>query len=156
MGLDRRHTANHGNVRNVAVMLFALFLLLVAQTPVAGTGTGAPYPVQDQVNNDDELVYLAPSGVIKVFDPTVATGEPEVKWQSPSGGWSHIALGDFNADGDAEIVAISRSDTNRLAIFDPVAEGLEPGDEDGVINGIPWKLLHEQPLTGVLFSSSHR
>ena len=31
MGLERRYTANHGNVRNVAVMLFALFLLLVVQ-----------------------------------------------------------------------------------------------------------------------------
>ena len=101
-----------------------------------------------QANSDDELVYLDAGGVIKVFDPQPSIGAPEVKWQSPSGGWDGIALGDFNADGDEEIVAISRQGANRLVIFDPVAEGIDSGDADGVINGVPWEQLYAQTLSG--------
>ena len=135
-------------MRKAAATLVAVCLLLSGLSPFHVMEVRAQELSGAQANGDDELVYLGPGGVIKVFDPTVAEGEPAVEWQSPGGGWNHFALGDFNADGDAEIVAISSEGGNRLAVFDPVAEGIDPDEADGQINGIPWKLLHEEPLTG--------
>ncbi len=48
-----------------------------------------------------------------------------------------------------EIVAVGvNGGANRLAVFDPVAEGVSSGRADGVINGIPWVELYNVELPG--------
>lgn len=146
----RRRTANgasgaRGFLAHVVRCLTALLVVALISgqgAPVASAETGA-------ANIDDELVYLDPDGVIRVLDPQTPTGNPSVAWSSPTGGWRYFALGDFNADGDIEIVAVGANDgAYRLAVFDPVAEGVPAGRADGVINGIPWVELYSVELPG--------
>jgi len=99
-------------------------------------------------NTDDEVVYLDLQGYIRTFDPTAPASGPAVQWVSPTGGWRDFALGDFNQDGDLEIVAVGGdANSGRLAIYDPV---LTDGaiDADQIINEVPWELLYEAPLIG--------
>lgn len=133
----------------VLVTLLCIGLLLIPSVPAIGASDGDDTQEVEETNSDDELVYLDPNGVIKVLDPNPAEGSQAVAWESPVAQWTHIATGDFNADGDAEIVAVGGPGGNRLAIYDPVAEGLGPGEADGFINGIPWTLLYEETLSGV-------
>jgi hypothetical protein len=134
--------------RKYVALLFVLGSIFVFQMDAQGAGYGADSLASAAANIDDELVYLDPNGVIRVLDPSPAAGVPEVRWSSPGGGWRYIALGDFNADGDLEIAAVGGDGGNRLAIYDPVAEGLGVGQADGFINGIPWALLYEEVLPG--------
>jgi len=71
---------------------------------------------------DDELVLLKGNGRIKVVDPYVPSGYQEVDWQSDSTGWTAVTLGDFNGDGDQEILATKG---NQAKLFDPV---VQPGE----------------------------
>lgn len=106
-------------------------------------------PARAQSTNiDEEIVYLDTSGFIRVFEPQVTTGQQAVQWVSPVGGWRDFALGDFNGDGDAEIVAVGGDSTSgRLTIYDPVvASGLI--DSSRVINNVPWAILYETTLLG--------
>ena len=75
-------------------------------------------------------------------------GEATVQWVSPVGGWRDFALGDFNNDGDLEIVVVGGEFTSgRLAIYDPVVVSgtVEPGN---IINQIPWAELYSTSLSG--------
>ena len=102
---------------------------------------------------DDEIVYIDADGFIQVLDPFQLPNHPEVKWVSPDDGWRNASLGDFNGDGDMEIVAIgggsdnSNSDDGRLVIYDPV---VSTGSTAGLptINGIPWEKLYERRIDG--------
>lgn len=108
-----------------------------------------PLPVQAQTtNSDDEIVYLDTAGFIRVLDPQVTSGQSTVQWVSPVGGWRDFALGDFNNDGDAEIVAVGGDSANgKLVIYDPViATGRI--DANRVINLVPWTILYETDLPG--------
>jgi len=113
-------------------------------------GQGAhPLPVHAQTtNSDDEIVYLDTAGFIRVLDPQLTSGQSAVQWVSPVGGWRDFALGDFNNDGDAEIVAVGGANgIGKLAIYDPViAEGRINADQ--VINSVPWATLYETDLLG--------
>jgi hypothetical protein len=87
-------------------------------------------------------------GVIRVEDPLPVGPSLQVRWFSPDGGWSDIALGDFNDDGDQEIVAVRPEGAGgRLTIFDPVATGVG-NDHDKFISNIPWDILYTLELTG--------
>lgn len=66
----------------------------------------APVYALTAANADDEIVYLDPEGVIRVMDPRPSSTQLAVQWASPEGGWTALALGDFNADGDLEIAAL--------------------------------------------------
>ena len=150
-GSERPMKRSHRYRRWARVIIPALSILgLAVALPHYALGAidGGNAPARSLANEDEELVYLDPNGVIRVYDPTQAIGAPEVTWESPGGGWRYIALGDFNADGDAEIAAVGGDGVNRLAIYDPVAEGLGVGEADGFINGIPWALLYEESLPG--------
>lgn len=99
-------------------------------------------------NADDEIVYLDPGGVIRVVDPRPSSTQLAVQWVSPEGGWTAIALGDFNADGDMEIVALRPEENGgRLTVFDPVATDA-PAGNDKYVAGVAWDLLYSQVLAG--------
>lgn len=103
-------------------------------------------PVAAQVDDDDEIVYLDPNGVIRVIDPRPPSDALKVSWFSPSGGWVDFALADVNGDGDSEIIAVRpESEGGRLVIFDPVAVGADEEDVE-FIDGVPWATIFELPL----------
>lgn len=126
---------------------FSLLLaILLAFMPAAGVpqrasaqdrATSAPAAVSADAS--EEIVYIDSGGTIRVLDTQFS--EHEVKWVSPDSGWRDFALGDFNNDGDKEIVAVKGTEGNAfIAVFDPVVtQGEVPAGN--VINGIPWKEL---------------
>ncbi|HEY66233.1 MAG TPA: hypothetical protein G4O02_16905 [Caldilineae bacterium] len=97
----------------------ALIALVVLAMPWAGWWEQASVPTAMAETVDEEIVYLDVWGRIKVHDPHVAPGKEAVVWQSPDNGWSAVATGDFNGDGDDEIVAIKG---NTVQVFDPVIQ----------------------------------
>ena len=93
---------------------------------------------------DDEIIYIDSGNFIRVIDPNVAAGTQQIQWSSPDNGWYDFAAGDFNNDGDKEIVAIG---SGKLTVFDPVLRdgAITP---DGEYNLVPWVRLHERALNG--------
>jgi len=115
----------------------------------SGSGLVAAPASSQAANTDEELVYLDPDGVIRVIDPQSPANSPAVSWNSPTSGWRYLSLGDFNADGDLEIVAVGENEgAYRLAVFDPVIEGDAALRADGTINAIPWAELYNEVLPG--------
>jgi hypothetical protein len=103
---------------------------------------------QNAPNSKDEVIYIDNEGYIRVLDywpDNLARLTNAVQWVSPDKGWEDFAIGDFNADGDSEILALRRASgpASALAIYDPVigpsvtATPL-PGQ---IINEIPWEQL---------------
>jgi len=69
---------------------------------------------------DDEIILIESNGRLRVVDPHTELGIERVLWDSGADiGWTHVAAGDFNGDGDAEIVAIRGS---TIKVFDPVVQ----------------------------------
>ncbi len=142
--------ARHRRV-HLAVLLVLIFSLLpgsVSSPKVAlAEGRAITTPQAPSADASAEIVYLDSNGFIHVLD--IAFNERQVQWVSPSSGWRSIALGDFDNDGDMEIVAVrgtpGTSILPELAIFEPVVASGTPiqGQE---INGIPWKQLYSLPL----------
>jgi hypothetical protein len=109
----------------------------------------------------EEIVYLDGNGFVRVLDPTlpnVAADPYPVLWHSPAedGTWEDLAVGDFNGDGDAEIVAVRRSAELgfNLAIYDPVVApgaALTPDQVRSVANSqIPWRTLYTTTVPGAI------
>ena len=106
----------------VALMMAPLAGLLAAPVSIARSA-----PAQPDATLDDEIIVLTSAGQIRIDDPLTPAGIKPAIWNSASdAGWTMLAAGDFNGDGDAEIVA-SRSDTIR--VFDPV---VQPGRQPAV------------------------
>lgn len=100
------------------------------------------------INSDDEIVYLDAQGYIRTLDPLLPASGSSVRWVSPTGGWQDVALGDFNNDGDLEIVAVGgEANSGRLTIYDPVSTA-KPFNPDQIINEVPWAVLYDAPLLG--------
>lgn len=114
-------------------------LLLSLILPTAST---APALAEPGATTDDEIIYIDSSNRIQVIDPNVPAGRQKIQWSSPDNIWFDFATGDFNNDGDKEIVAIGGG---KLTVFDPVVRdgSIAP---DGDINLVPWKRLHERAL----------
>jgi hypothetical protein len=142
-------------------LLFAGFLLpgLIGLILLLLPWAGEPVALGQNPEPKDEIVYIDVTGTIKVFDPIPPgqTGDnPRIIWESPPehGSWDDVAVGDFDGDGDAEIVAIkSSSDAPfNLAIYDPVVGARSPVtpaqvlyDRDGIV---PWRLLYTRTIPG--------
>jgi len=142
--------ARHKRIRIAALLVLVLSLLPFGPiVPQSAAAEGRVYttPQTPSADAGAEIVYIDPNGFIRVLD--LYYGEKQVQWVSPTSGWRSIALGDFDNDGDMEIVAVRGTpgtDTPpELAIFDPVVATGTPiqGQE---INGIPWKQLFSMPL----------
>ena len=117
-------------------VLILLSLLLIPSSP-AQIALAEP-----AAGPDDEIIYIDSSNFIRVIDPNVETGTQEITWSSPDANWFDFATGDFNNDGDDEIVAIGGG---RLTVFDPVVRdsSIVP---DGAPNLVPWVRLHERSM----------
>jgi hypothetical protein len=69
---------------------------------------------------DDEVILLTSAGQIRVDAPLPPSSPAPQIWNSGSSqGWMMVAAGDFNGDGDAEIVATK---SNTFQVFDPVVQ----------------------------------
>ncbi|MEM7129511.1 MAG: hypothetical protein AAF702_24475 [Chloroflexota bacterium] len=91
-------------------------------------------------NVDEELVYLDDEGTIRVLD-TSPGNHGELTWSSPEDGFVDVAAGDFNIDGDYEIVGIKNStNRGRIVIYDPVISDSE-STPDGWFGDVPWRTL---------------
>jgi hypothetical protein len=123
-------------------MLWGLLVavLVLAMLPAAGVS-----PVQAQTS-DDELVILTRDGRIEVRDPNPPPGGSAIPWTSPSTGWEDVATGDFNNDGDDEILALRGGEAR---VFDPF---IQPGRIEVVfgqtISGFVWEQMTTGDLNG--------
>ena len=124
--------------RTVALLVFLLLVL----------GALRPTELLAQLDVSEEIIWIDGDGYIRVLDTTQVGENPAVEWISPVGDWRHFAAGDFNADGDFEIVAIGGDlEDGKLAVYDPVVVN---DDDDSLprINGIPWTELYAADLIG--------
>lgn len=118
-----------GVVTTLAVLLLIQVATGVPAAPLADGGGPLVYHVYysplvvttapDQRARDDELVFLQSNGRITVADPHVPSGSQAVSWQSPGTGWNGVILGDFNGDGDQEILAFKGG---HAELFDPIVQ----------------------------------
>lgn len=154
---------NRQTRRSKQLALLTLLTFLMAGLPAAvalpqPAMAQSPTPASvdapaDEEPTDDEIVYIDDDGYIRVLDPYQLPGKREIMWVSPDRGWRSAALGDFNGDGDMEIVAVGggsdddNNDNGRLVIYDPV---VSTGGTAGLptINGIPWEKLYERSIDG--------
>lgn len=102
----------------------AVLAVLMVLAPFAGTPAGvlvaAADPATLSAAADAEVIVIESTGRLRVYDPTVQPGTESVAgYLGTDLGWKAVAAGDFNADGDAEIVAIGGS---KLKVFDPVQQ----------------------------------
>jgi hypothetical protein len=77
-------------------------------------------PADPTALSDDEIILIESGGRIRIDDPHQEPGIRRVEWNSGSDtGWTNLTAGDFNGDGDAEIVAIRGG---KIKAFDPVVQ----------------------------------
>lgn len=99
-----------------------------------------------QTNFDEEILYINDRGTIHVLDTNQANVEL-IDWSSHEDGFFDFTVGDFNADGDAEVAAIKgEGGTGRLVVYDPVVSPDTAIPTEKSSNGVPWKLLYERNI----------
>lgn len=151
MRLNPRRNLAHLSL--LTAMLLAL-LPAAAWSPQSVLAESRQIDAIDETSADasEEIVYIDGSGFIRVLDTQYETNK-QVQWVSPESGWRDFALGDFDNDGDLEIVGIKGSNASDSAavVYDPVISkgNVIPGQS---INNIPWKemgriTLAERPET---------
>jgi hypothetical protein len=101
--------------------LSILLVLAMLVTPLAVLSVPsvahAAEPDAPAATADDEIIVLTSSLQIRVDDPNVAPGNQSAAWNSGSDtGYTALAAGDVNGDGDAEIAAVRGG---LVRIFDP-------------------------------------
>lgn len=100
------------------VLALAVIVTPLVAAPALSPDAAAAEIRTPNANADMEIIVLESSGRIRVDDPYVPTGVQQVVWNSGADiGWSLVAAGDFNGDGDAEIVA---AQSTTIKVFDPV------------------------------------
>jgi len=118
--------------RIVVAVAFVIAPLAVLTSPpgVSHAQNAAP----DPATVDDEIIVLEYNGGIRIDDPYTAPGNAPATWTSGADiGWNAIAAGDFNGDGDDEIVAIKGA---TLKVFDPFGpSGSVPATLDKTLPG---------------------
>ena len=113
------YSSAKGLIAVLAIMLAAFAGL--CDVPARAMPSGATEPT---AASDDEIVVITAAGQLRVDDPFTPNGDVPVSWNSGSDlGWTVVAGGDFNGDGDAEIVAGRGS---FVKVFDPVVQPGKP------------------------------
>ena len=106
-------------------------------------GASQPALAEPIATADDEIIYIDSGNFIRVIDPNVAEGTEKITWSSPDNSWHDFATGDFNNDGDKEIVAIGGG---RLTVFDPVLRDTSIQPDGETPEHVPWVRLHLRAL----------
>ncbi|MEM7126239.1 MAG: hypothetical protein AAF702_07920 [Chloroflexota bacterium] len=102
--------------------------------------------VESVINYDDEILYLDGQGIIRILDTTQTSPSP-IDWFSNESGFTHLATGDFNGDGDIEVAGMKGVGAlGRLVVYDPVVSPGTSVPTGRSINGIPWQLMHERAV----------
>lgn len=110
--------------RSTKWIAFLVAAVMLAPLLVVPGGPAWAEPEAGDAVLDDEIIVLTSAGQIRVEDPSVPPGIQPATWNSGSDtGWTMVAAGDFNADGDAEIVAVRG---NIIKVFDPVIQPNRP------------------------------
>ena len=119
--------------RSFAWVMIAILALMLA--PFAGV-LGVPASVAQADTTaptvppppDDEIIVITSAGVVRVDDPHTPVGYQTATWSSTNEpgwetGWTVVAGGDFNGDGDAELVAARNTAAGSFVkVFDPVVQ----------------------------------
>jgi hypothetical protein len=117
--------------RSFAWGVIAILAIMLA--PFAGVfgvpaGTAHAETAAPTAAADDEIIVITSAGVVRVDDPTTPTGPKTSIWTSASElgwetSWTVVAAGDFNGDGDAELVAARNTASGSyVKVFDPVVQ----------------------------------
>jgi hypothetical protein len=125
-------------------ILAALLLSLLPATalqPSVAQAEGRKLDQTDQIsaNPNEEIVYIDSEGFIRILDVEPPNTPNTIQSRSPESGFRSVALGDFNNDGDMEIVAVKGTGTSDsfIVVYDPVtASGLV----------VPWRQLARIPI----------
>ncbi len=97
----------------LAALLLSLLPMAALQPAVAlAQGDDVVKPAQTSVNPNEEIVYIDGTGYVRVLDVEAPNTPKTIQFVSPAGGWRSSALGDFNNDGDKEIVVVAGSGPN--------------------------------------------
>ena len=110
--------------RSFALSLIAVLALVLSQfvsSPSLLTGAGpSDAAALNAMLPDDEIIVITSTGQLRVDDPYTPFGFTAVSWTSDAEvGWTVVAAGDFNGDGDAELVAARGSE---VKVFDPFVQ----------------------------------
>jgi hypothetical protein len=103
---------------SIAILLSFLFLWLIFGVKTPPTAT-AQEPIGAMAVRDDEIVLLDSVGYVKVVDPWTPPGYQSISFISAESGWTRVATGDVNGDGDDEIIAFK---SNGVRVYDPVVQ----------------------------------
>ena len=103
----------------LAIMLAPFAGVLGVPASAVQADTAAPTAAAD-----DEIIVITSALQLRVDDPTTPPGITPATWTSASepgweSGWTVVAGGDFNGDGDDELVAARGSE---IKVFDPVVQ----------------------------------
>jgi len=123
----------------LAAAIAVVTLLVAVVGPLSSiattVGSGIDQAVVPAANQDDEVVLITSAGYIQVEDPHTESGHEPATWTSPQAGWQFVTVGDFNGDGDDEIVALGG---NRAKIYDPFPEGGTQVSFEETLSGHNW------------------
>ena len=94
----------------LSAVIAVITLLVAVMGPLSSLATTVESSAESAVaqleNEDDEVVLLSSAGYVVVEDPVTPSGAESADWTSPDGGWTFVTTGDFDGDGDDEIVAL--------------------------------------------------
>lgn len=102
--------------------LSILLALAVLVAPLSAATALLPRTASAEpaTTTDDEIILLTSAGKVRIDDPYTPSGYEPVDWDSGSDtGWTRVAAGDFNGDGDAEVAAAK---STALKVYDPVVK----------------------------------
>jgi hypothetical protein len=102
---------------SVSIVASLVFLWLILGRATPARMVQAQEPIGAEAVRDDEIVLLDSSGHVKVVDPWAPPGYKKVDFTSAESGWTRVATGDVNGDGDDEVIAFK---STGVRVYDPV------------------------------------
>ncbi|MBV7329068.1 hypothetical protein KFU94_12585 [Chloroflexi bacterium TSY] len=137
-------------VSGVCLVLFASSRPILGQTAFPSSAIVSTIQAEPAlINIDEEILYIDEDGKICAIDPENIGGSDitwKTIWCSPTDGFHDFATGDFDVDGDAEIVGIKnvgsgQNESGRVIVYDPVVSSDDVSPSDWTEEGIPWREL---------------
>jgi hypothetical protein len=119
---------------STAVSFLLLWLILGEKTLPRTTQAQEPIGATAAAR-DDEIVLLDSIGRVVVVDPYVPVGYRRVEFTSEQSGWTRVATGDVNGDGDDEVIAFK---STGVWVYDPVVPKGGTAVNATVVAGSNW------------------